>query len=267
MSYTLQYSLGNITVLDSTLNTQTSLGLPGRNYAGYGSPVDQNMLSVLENFASPTAPINPIPGQSWFDSTNKILKINTSGNLTPNWTPLLSGSSANATFGNITVTGVLTTTNITTGGAAIPGTVTGNWTLTPGSRWNATYADLAERFEADSEYEAGTVVELGGTAEITAVKEELSDKVFGVVSDSAGYLMNSAAGSDATHPPIAMTGRVRVKVRGTVSKGDRLVSAGKGYARAAKLNEATSFNIVGRSLEDKLTNDDGKVLAAVSAKL
>lgn len=267
MAYTLTYSLGNITVLDSTLNTQTSLSLPGRNYAGYGSPVDQNMIAILENFAGPTPPIAPIPGQSWFDSANKILNINTSSNLTPSWTPLLSGSNTNASFGNITVTGVLTTRNITTGGVSIPGTVTGNWTLTPGSRWNATYADLAERFEADTVYEAGTVVELGGVAEVTAVRDELSDKVFGVVSDTAGYLMNSAAGSDETHPPIAMTGRVKVKVRGQVSKGDRLVSAGKGYARAAKLNEATSFNIVGRSLEDKLTNDDGKVLAAVSAKL
>jgi hypothetical protein len=253
--------------LDNTINTQTSLGLPGRNYAGYGSPVDQNMLSILENFASPNPPINSIPGQSWYDSSNKILNINTSTTITPTWTPLLSGSSANATFGNVNVTGVLTTRNITTGGNTITGTVTGNWTLTAGSRWNATYADLAERFEADTVYDAGTVVELGGVAEITAVRDELSDKVFGVVSDTAGYLMNSAAGSDETHPPIAMTGRVKVKVRGRVTKGDRLVSAGKGYARAAQLNEATSFNILGRSLEDKLTDDDGKVLAAVSAKL
>ena len=267
MAYTLQYSLGNITVSDSTLNTQTSLSLPGRNYAGYGSPVDQNMLSMLENFAGTNPPNNPIPGQSWYNSSTRILSINTSTSLTPTWTPLLSGSSANATFGNLTVTGVLTTNNITTGGNTIPGTVTGNWTLTPGSRWNATYADLAERFEADTTYDAGTVVELGGTAEVTAVRDELSDKVFGVVSDTAGYLMNSAAGSDETHPPIAMTGRVKVKVRGRVTKGDRLVSAGKGYARAAQLNEATSFNILGRSLEDKLTDDDGKVLAAVSAKL
>jgi hypothetical protein len=64
-----------------------------------------------------------------------------------------------------------------------------------------------------------------------------------------------------------MTGRVPVKVRGAVKKGDRLVSAGKGYARAALKGEANSFNTVGRSLEDKLTDGEGKVLAAVSAKL
>jgi hypothetical protein len=64
-----------------------------------------------------------------------------------------------------------------------------------------------------------------------------------------------------------MTGRVPVKVIGKISKGDRLVSAGNGRARAAKNNEATPFNTVGRSLEDKLTNSEGKVLAAVSVKL
>jgi hypothetical protein len=126
---------------------------------------------------------------------------------------------------------------------------------------------LGERFEADAEYEAGTVVELGGSKEITAVVDDASDNVFGVISSSMGYLMNSAAGPQTTHPAIAMTGRVPVKVRGQVRKGNRLVSAGSGYARAAKVGEATSFNTVGRSLEDKLTDDDGKILAAVSVKL
>ena len=86
-------------------------------------------------------------------------------------------------------------------------------------------------------------------------------------STTAGMTMNSAAGTQKTHPAIAMAGRVPVKVRGVVRKGNRLVSAGGGYARAAKSGEATSFNTIGRSLEDKLTESEGKVLAAVSAKL
>jgi hypothetical protein len=87
----------------------------------------------------------------------------------------------------------------------------------------AQYADVAERFAADDVYEAGTVVELGGTAEITRSTTELSDSVFGVISTRAAYLMNDGAGSDATHPPVAMTGRVPVRVVGQVAKGDRLV--------------------------------------------
>lgn len=268
MAYTLTYSIGTITVVDSTLNTQTSLALPGRNYAGYGQPVDQNQISILENFASypVTGPDNPIPGQTWFDSDSVTFNVNTSTTSTPNWEPLVTAGGDNS-FDNLTVTGNLTIDTITTGGASIPGTITGNWTLTASSKLNATYADLGERFAADDEYEAGTVMEMGGSAEITAVRDDLSDIVFGVISESAGVTMNSAAGSQATHPTIAMTGRVPVKVIGKVSKGDRLVSAGNGRARAAKKNEATPFNTVGRSLEDKLTNSEGKVLAAVSAKL
>ena len=176
MSYTLQYSLGNITVADLTLNTQTSLGLPGRNYAGYGAVVDQNQLSLLENFASANSsgPANAIPGQTWYDSSTHLYKINTSTTLTPQWiTFLVSGGPA--TFTNLTVTGVaniatanitaanvttanLTTANITTaniatanignafttvlstGSNSTAGTVTGDWTLTAGSTFQATYA-------------------------------------------------------------------------------------------------------------------------------
>lgn len=306
MAYTLTYSLGTITVIDTTLNTATSLSLPGRNYAGYGQPVDQNQISLLENFASypTTGPANAIPGQTWFDTATSTFNINASGNLTPDWQAVVtSGSNSNVTIANLTVSGTLTVTDITTGGPAIPGnitgawtvttgssmdftggasfitdnistganttpgTITGTWTLTAGSSLNATYADLGERFAADDEYDAGTVVELGGSAEITAVRDELSEIVFGVISESAGMIMNGSAGPQKTHPIVAMTGRVPVKVYGQVRKGDRLVSAGNGYARAAKPGEATSFNTVGRSLEHKLNDDKGQVLAAVSAKL
>jgi hypothetical protein len=132
-----------------------------------------------------------------------------------------------------------------------------------GTATTAEYADLAERFEADAEYEAGTVVSLGGVAEVTQAVEELSEDVFGVVSDRAAYLMNAGAGSDATHPPIAMNGRVPVKVVGTVNKGDRLVSAGNGFARAAKDGEATARNIIGRALQTKTTEEAGTVEAVV----
>jgi len=158
----------------------------------------------------------------------------------------------------------VTTTTLTTGANTTAGQITGNWALTTGSRLNATYADLAERFEADAYYDAGTVVELGGEKEITSVRYELSEDIFGVISDTAAYLMNSAAGDNTTHPPVAMTGRVQVKVTGIVKKGDRLVSAGNGIARAAQVGEATAFNVIGRALENKTTNSIGTVLAIVT---
>ena len=130
----------------------------------------------------------------------------------------------------------------------------------------ALYADVAERFAADEELAPGTVVELGGSAEITRSKQDLSENVFGVISTNAAYLMNGGAGEDNTHPPVAMTGRVPVQVIGVVRKGDRLVSAGDGVARAAQPGEATAFNVIGRALVDKPTAEPGTIEAIVTIK-
>lgn len=130
----------------------------------------------------------------------------------------------------------------------------------------ALYADVAERFEADELLSPGTVVELGGTKEITRARDDLTDRVFGVISTRPAYTMNGGAGDDDTHPAVAMTGRVPVKVIGIIHKGDRLVSAGNGLARAAKLGEATAFNVIGRALDTKLNNDLGTVEAIVTIK-
>jgi hypothetical protein len=145
-------------------------------------------------------------------------------------------------------------------------TINGSTGTISGQQITANYADVAERFAADTEYEAGTVVELGGSQEITRSNEDLSDKVFGVISTRAAYLMNSQAGSDATHPPVAMTGRVPVRVVGIVRKGDRLVSAGNGLARSAQANEITAFNVIGRALVEKLDSNIGMVEAIVTIK-
>jgi hypothetical protein len=174
-------------------------------------------------------------------NTNVTIRNNTSG--------------GNITFG-VNIAGVPTTA-MTINGAN--GTISGN-------QINANYADVAERFAADADYDAGTVVELGGSAEITRVGDDLSEKVFGVISTRAAYLMNSAAGTNVTHPPVAMTGRVPVKVVGSVAKGDRLVSAGNGQARAAQAGEATAFNVIGRSLENKTDLGAGTVEAIVTIK-
>ena len=141
------------------------------------------------------------------------------------------------------------------------GNIRGDYLI--GSSINALYADLAERFEADAAYGPGTVLTMGGTAEVTLAEEELSDTIFGVVSTQAGYLMNAGAGDNSTHPPIAVSGRVPVRVIGQIRKGDRLVSAGNGLARAGDKNEITPWNVIGRSLEDKYTEGEELVLCVV----
>ena len=116
---------------------------------------------------------------------------------------------------------------------------------------SAMYADLAERYEADCDTEVGDVVRLGGNAEITKCNDELSDAVFGVISESPALLMNAQAGNNDSHPFVAMTGRTPVRVTGVVTKGQRLVTSSvKGCARAVASGESISpFNVIGRALE------------------
>ena len=406
MAYTIVKSDGTVltTIADGTINTtSTSLGLPGRNYAGYGQALDTNFVHTVENFADTVPPANPLRGQLWYNTNNSTIYVcPTDGESNAlAWLALTATSSGgNTSFGAVTVTGnlsannlsavnemtanaltssyltisananiaqanitaatigTLTTTAITTGSATTAGTLTGvwtingsaggnnanavifntggvyinntgnlfgirtdkymyangdpisfagtysntnvasyltvyggniltvqtqatvvttganttagtltgNWTLSAGSRMQATYADLAERFAADEEYAPGTVVQLGGEKEITAVQYELSDDIFGVISDTAAYLMNSGAGDDKTHPPVAVSGRVQVKVTGKIAKGQRLVSAGEGIARGANLGEASAFNTIGRALADKTTDDLGFVEAIVTIR-
>ena len=130
---------------------------------------------------------------------------------------------------------------------------------------SAQYADIAERFAADAPMVPGAVVQLGGAEEITETAEDLSDRVFGVVSTRPAYMMNSKAGNDTTHPFVAMTGRTPVRVTGTVNKGDRLVSSSiKGTARAASADETINpFHVIGRALEDKFDDGIGMVNCVV----
>jgi hypothetical protein len=130
---------------------------------------------------------------------------------------------------------------------------------------SAAYADVAERFEADAPMAEGAVVEIGGTDEITEATSELSDNVFGVISRNPAYAMNALAGNGDTHPFVAIAGRTPVRVTGTVTKGQRLVSSSvKGTARAVATGETISpFHVIGRALENKADEDIGLVNCAV----
>ena len=79
MPYTVNFTdkenKSPITVFDNTSSTDTSLTFPGRNVTGYGQIIAENFLALLENFASATAPVNPIEGQIWYDSTNGVLML------------------------------------------------------------------------------------------------------------------------------------------------------------------------------------------------
>jgi hypothetical protein len=118
-----------------------------------------------------------------------------------------------------------------------------------GTATSAFYADLAEKYLPDANYEPGTVLMLGGTAEVTICNTYESEKVLGVVSTDPAYLMNSGLEGGVA---IALKGRVPVKVTGSISKGDILVSSNiPGHAEARRYGHKTNpWAVIGQALQD-----------------
>lgn len=128
----------------------------------------------------------------------------------------------------------------------------------------AQYADLAERYEADhlNNYEPGTVVVFGGEKEITLTNRVGDHRVAGVVSTDPAYLMND---NDKNSPPIALRGKVPVKVVGKVAKGDILITSEMpGYAIVAPDPLTVSAAaIVAKAIENKVEQGFGVVMAVI----
>ena len=80
VSYTDSVNKGTITLSDNTLNSETSLSLPGRFTTAYGQAISENFLHLLENFASATAPQRPVEGQLWYDTSSNIWKMRNADN-------------------------------------------------------------------------------------------------------------------------------------------------------------------------------------------
>ena len=100
-----------------------------------------------------------------------------------------------------------------------------------GTSSHALYADLAERYTTDQDYEPGTVVVFGDETEVTVSKTANDPRVAGVISTDPAYLMNDGIVGAA----VALQGRVPCKVTGTVLRGDLMVtSAIPGVAMANK---------------------------------
>jgi hypothetical protein len=170
----------------------------------------------------------------------------------------LISATATITGGNLTTAGILTVNSGAAATAIVNGA--GNATGNIGSSsvyfnrlfaqaTTALYADLAENYLGDADYTPGTVVDFGGTQEITISTVDSSKRVAGVVSTNPAHLMN--AGVVGEHVvTVALIGRVPVSVTGTVRKGDLMVSAGDGTARAVTIASPKVGTIIGKSLED-----------------
>lgn len=120
--------------------------------------------------------------------------------------------------------------------------------LFQGTATSAQYADLAEKYLTDKQYEVGTVISVGGSSEVR--ESYLGDRAIGVISENPAFRMNSLLENGQY---IALKGRVPVKVIGKVKKGDRLKADNQGLASVAEFHEF--HNVFSISLEDSDLED------------
>jgi hypothetical protein len=152
----------------------------------------------------------------------------------------LMASNLPADSSQIPANGIYSRGNVKTGG------------IFEGQATSAIYADLAERYESDASYPVGTIVRLGGSKEITIAN---SNEAFAVISSNPGFILNADAGTDDTHPAVALAGRVPCRVIGKVKKHEIIWSLNNGVGSVDK-----GYVKIGRALEDKNTEEEGLVL-------
>jgi hypothetical protein len=173
---------------------------------------------------------------------------NTEGDITGNW-KLTADSTIDA------ILGTLKSTTLTTGNVATEGNITGKWKLVSGSTLSSTYADIAERYSSDAQYEPGTVVMFGGTAEVTVGVGFANDKVAGIVTTNPAQTLNSELENSVA---IALVGRVPCKVVGRIYKGDMLTVSDTSGA-ATRLSHPRIGALIGKALEDYNSNQVGVI--------
>jgi hypothetical protein len=150
---------------------------------------------------------------------------------------------------------------LTSGSSSTAGTITGNWTLSSGSKFNATYADLAERYESDEDYAPGTVLIFGDETEVTISSQANDTRVAGVVSTDPAFLMNESIQGVA----LALQGRVPCQVTGTVKRGDLMVTSNiPGVAMTN--NSAQIGTVIGKAL-DSYSGDGVGVIEVVVGRV
>jgi hypothetical protein len=205
---------------------------------------------------APSASITKV-GDQWYDSsTDTLYEYLNDGTTNGMWVDI---SSVPYNYqSNIALAGA--TLSITGNGSVGNLTVSGKLSATATS---ALYADLAELYATDTNYEAGTVVVFGGDAEITQSVTDHDPRVAGVISTDPAYLMNDGFPLGTYHP-VALTGRVPCRVQGPVTKGQVLVtSAVPGTAMAIDVSKFQPGVVIGKSLETITDNSVQTIEVAV----
>jgi len=180
------------------------------------------------------------------------------GALTGNVVGDVTGTaSLNLPLSGGTLTGTLTSRNIVpdTDATYDLGSSSLGYNIVYAKATSAQYADLAEIYESDSDYEVGTVVIFGGEKEITVSSMGADPRVAGVISENPAYLMNAGA----VGQPVALQGKVPCKVVGQISKGDMLVTHSQLPGVARKGNDPKVGTVIGKALEEYNSTEIGTI--------
>ena len=245
---------GNFTTITaSTISTTGGLSGVATNFNTNPASIDTGRIFAIYN-------TNYMPGASYSSSDSRIFDFGvTTGNIAylrtsgTNGFQILSGGSGTS-FNNSILPTTTATYNLGSSGAT--------WATIYGLATSAKYADLAENYVADDDYEPGTVVIFGGDQEVTVCDKDASNAIAGVISTEPGYLMNAAI--NVPHvATVALVGRVPTKVKGPIKKGQMLVGTADGMARAE--DNPKMGTVIGKALKD--FNGDVGVIEVVVGRL
>jgi hypothetical protein len=230
---------GNLLANDSTVMVNAATKTVTASFTGF---LTGNVQGDLIGTANNALSLNGLVGNSGAVATTIALRDG-SGDLTAN---RFIGIADRAD--QLIVAGVYRSSSTSATGNTIAARDTsGNLSAVVfnGTATAARYADLAEKYLADNEYEAGTVVCIGGEKEVTA--SSWGKRAIGVVSANPAFMMNKDL-EGGTY--IALKGRVPVKVIGRIHKGDNLIAANNGCASAAIHHSSEVFAVALESSDD-----------------
>ena len=235
------YLAGNASTNSGTITQQNTMVPSGTINLGSGSAYYSNAYATNIYGTLQTA------AQTNITSVGTLTSLTVSGALS-------AGSFTVPTAAQPNITSVGTLTGLTVSAAIVPnanasvnlGSSGAWWATIYGTATHAQYADLAENYQADKAYTAGTVVMFGGSAEVTVADADTT-RVAGVVSTNPAHLMNGGL-TGVNVVPLALQGRVPCMVIGPVAKGDLMVSAGFGYAKVN--NNPQCGQVIGKALQD-----------------
>jgi hypothetical protein len=261
---TANVSAGNLNAVSLSLSGNVISGISTTaNITGANIIATAAMSAVSVSASGNITGGNVLGGANVNATTHTGTTVSVTGNITGG--NVLGGANVNATLftgTTVSVTGNITGGNLTVSTGRVTlgnivnanGNGVGNIGATGGffntvfaKATSAQYADLAEWYEADADYPPGTVLVFGGSREVTEAVGINDVRVAGVVSTNPAHIMNS--GLKAEHmAAVALTGRVPTLVVGAVAKGDMMVTAGGGRAKACAT--PVMGTVIGKAVQD-----------------